>query len=72
MGPFKMKLLGSVRTIAIGLVIGAAAPSLANAALTCSPGTNLGAGSCTESISFGPALTDLTSVAMTLDKWHRA
>jgi hypothetical protein len=70
MVPLRTKLLGSVRTIAIGLVIGATAPGLANAALTCAGagGSIVGSGSCVETITFS-GQTDLTNAALTIDKW---
>jgi hypothetical protein len=64
--PFKFSIqngfLASCLSMAVGLVIGVGMPNAAKAALVC------GVGSCTETVIFGPSLTDLNNVALSLDK----
>ena len=59
----KYNLLGAVSTLALGAAFGAGTPGAANAALVC------GATSCTETVTFGPARTDLANAILTLDKF---
>ena len=65
----KYNLLGAVSTLALGAAFGVGTPGAANAALTCTAGNIVGAGTCTETITFGPSKTDFAGAVLTLDKW---
>jgi len=66
-----MKLKYALAVLFAGTALGSFGllHSAANAALVCTPGNIVGTGTCTETVTFGPALTDLSNQTLTLDKW---
>ena len=60
---------GATSALFLGLALGAALSGPANASLLCTSGGVVGIGTCTETVSFGPASPGLANEFLTFDKW---
>jgi hypothetical protein len=66
-----ISLRNAVRAIGLGTVIVAGSSGVAHAALLCSAGNILGAGTCTETVIFGPSATDFNATLF-LDQFQQS
>ena len=67
-----VQLYPAVRHSALCAIVtsAAAAAAPAHAALSCTAGNVIGAGTCTETVVFGPVATEVQNLTLTLDRWQ--
>ena len=65
----KPSLISAFSAIVLATTLGLTTPDTANASLACTAGNVIGAGTCTETVTFGPVATDFSNAALTLDKF---